>query len=303
MRFAVTLFEPVWSAGRGTWVPGKRPMGRSLSWPNLCRSLTHFRQVDVDDKRRLPAWSPTRHRAGFPRGIDGVEHVSCLVLDVDDGTEIALGRQPWMDVCHLVHTSWSHQPEAPRWRLVVPLAAPVPARLWPRTWAWAQARSGGIGDPACKDPSRIYFVPAVGSKTWPRFASVHDGPLLRVPPMLPPTPEEVAFDARRRELASREPPVSGRPDTRARQLTDRLKTSEEARRKAAEALHARVSGEGRGARASGVVCPACRRPGVWWPLVPEGAGKAMCNRRQSCGWTGWLDELLLAHGVSLEVTA
>jgi hypothetical protein len=77
---------------------------------------------------------------------------------------------------------------AARWRAVIPLATPVPAAGWRDIWQRARAALCREADPACKDPSRAYWLPShhggVTAKT-----KCHDGPLLD-PSTLPALPPE-----------------------------------------------------------------------------------------------------------------
>ena len=47
-------------------------------------------------KARLPCWSPALYPQGATRGLEGVQAVSCLVLDYDDGTPIDEAVAPWV---------------------------------------------------------------------------------------------------------------------------------------------------------------------------------------------------------------
>lgn len=285
-RFAVALFDGA---------RDREPKPRLMTWRALAQSLTRFRVLPEAEKLRLPAWSPTLYREGATRCAAAVLSISCLVLDFDDGARsLAEARAPWEDWPHLVHTTWSHTLDAPRFRLVVPLEAPVPASGWPRVWHWAHARIGRTADPACKDPCRLYFVPAVRSQDWPRYARTHDpgGRYLGVRAEdLPPTPAEVEADRLRRARDLR-PPVqlrAGLGDHAQRRIRSaRLNSDPDARAEAGAVL----GGSVRGDRVVGVPCPQCKRPSMWWPLVPVHAPKAMCSHRNSCGCTAWLDSLI-----------
>lgn len=274
------------------------PAPRRVTWRALCQSLTTFRVVRAEDKRHLPAWSPAEYPDGARRCASAVRAVSCIVLDLDDGSRAAQAQAAWEDWPHIVHTTWSHTPDAPRLRLVVPLEVPVPRALWHRAWHWAHARSGLVADPACKDPSRLYFVPAVRSHDWPRWARVFDpgGPLLRIDAeALPLTPDEQEA-ARIAAARAMRPPVqvrAGVSDAALRRLrSEALRSDPEARRRAAMALGGRVAGEGSTEAARGVRCPQCGDASVWWPISPVSSPKAMCHHRKSCGWSQWLDLLL-----------
>ena len=239
-------------------------------------------------KTLLPCWSPIRCRPAMTRGIDAVELVTCLVLDYDDGTTIDDAVVPWLDWPFAVATTWSHRPGGPRFRLVLVLDRPVPAEAWPRVWHWAAARAVGQVDPACKDPSRIYALPAVRAPDAPYERRVHDpgGYLINVD--WERLPEPAIAPPPRAPAPARRPP-SDAARASARRV---LKRDAGARRRAAEFLGAAL----RSRRAEKVRCPACSRPSVWFWLEPGAQSTAQCNHKGSCGWWGHLDELLDASG-------
>jgi len=88
----------------------------------------------------------------------------------------------------LGHTTWSHRPTAPRQRVVIPLAAPVPAEQWIDVWRRARAALCPEADPSCKDQSRQYYLPSHSGGVIAK-ATCHDGPLLD-PSTLPALPLE-----------------------------------------------------------------------------------------------------------------
>jgi hypothetical protein len=127
------------------------------------------------DKRRGCCWSPTLYADGVKtRANAGVVSVSALVFDLD---RVPPDPERLAGVCWLCHTTWSHTPRAPRWRVVIPLATPVPATRWRDVWQRARAALCPEADPACKDPSRAYWLPSHGGGVTAK-ATCHDGPLL-----------------------------------------------------------------------------------------------------------------------------
>lgn len=234
-------------------------------------------------KALLPCWSPTVYAPGATRGSAGVLAVTALVLDHDDGLSIEEALRPWADWPLLLHTSWSHRAEHPRFRIVLPLDRAVPARVWPRAWRWAWARAGGRIDEACKDPARLWLLPAVPDAEQPYEARVEDpgGELLDLDwQRLPPAPEE---------LPTPRVPVEAAPAA-VRRL---LRTSREHRERAAQLLGARILAR----RAEGMRCPACGRRSVWFWLEPGTQDGARCQHQRTCGWWGGLDELLRQGGL------
>lgn len=151
-------------------------------------------ETEKSAKRDLRLWSPAHYRPGATkRGSDGVTHVSCLVLDYDDGTAIREATTTWSSWFHLVYTTWSHTPTSPRFRLVLPLAFAVASEDWPSVWSWAEEHAHFSIDPAMKSPAATYALPAVRSLEWPREAFSRPGAIL--------DPVDVGVLARRTRLA------------------------------------------------------------------------------------------------------
>jgi hypothetical protein len=148
-------------------------------------------------KKGQRGWSPVLYPPGVKRGADVVIHVSCLVLDHDDGTPIAEATTPWEDYFHIVHTTWSHTPEHPKFRVVLPLAEPVLPQHWPAVWKWTEARVGHSVDLSSKSIGRIYGLPTVRTEDWPRDAYVHGGELADfvVMGIVPEAASRVSIDA------------------------------------------------------------------------------------------------------------
>jgi hypothetical protein len=157
---------------------------RTVSLDELRQLLGRFEVLQ--DKRRGRCWSPTKYADGASsRGNAGVEAVSCLVFDCD---RVPPDEERLADVCWLGHTTHSHTPLAPRWRVVIPLSAPVPAVRWSDVWRRARAALCPEADPACKDPSRAYWLPSHNGGVTAK-ATCHEGTLLD-PNTLPALPVE-----------------------------------------------------------------------------------------------------------------
>lgn len=129
-------------------------------------------------KETLPCWAPATFKPNSKRSSKNVLELSCVVLDYDDGTSPDDASAIWEQYFHIVHTSWSHTPEKPRFRLVLPLSRPCPVAFWSRLWLWAEQHCGHEIDPACKGASRMWTLPAVPSDESPHLAFSHGSPLL-----------------------------------------------------------------------------------------------------------------------------
>ena len=246
-------------------------------------------------KGSLPCWAGALNRPNTTRGARNVDVVTCAVFDFDDGTTIDQAIEPWEQWPLIVHTSWSHRPEHPRFRLVLVLDEPVPASAWPRAWRWAWERTGGHADAACKDPSRMYLLPAVPAPEAPWESRVHDpgGELLRIDWEGLPELADVKAPSPARRTSRRSPGRSSATADRIRRKARRLlRTDRDTRERAATWIGARLVSN----RAEGIECPSCGRPSVWFWLDPGRQSTACCDHRNSCAWWGHLDDLLDHHG-------
>ena len=272
-----------------------------VSWDALVRALTTFPVFPgVADKRQIPAWSPTLYPRGAARGTCNVVEVSCLVLDYDDGTSINAGIAAWEPWTHVLHTSWSHTPEHPRFRVVLPLAEAVPARAWARAWKWALSagRVPTVPDPTCKDASRLYFRPAIRAADWPHYARAWEpGPWLSIDWRSIPNEDT---ERRARLLQVRRQPATVPVRQYRGAVASQLRTDPAARRELAELLGAKIRGAPPEDRAEGIGCPACGQPSVWFPLSPSRMFSCACNHRTHCGWYGSLLALGEHHLGSVE---
>lgn len=123
----------------------------SLTWSELVAALSG--PVVCADKHDAPGWSPATY-LDDERG-EPVQAVTCLVYDVD----AALPTLP-PDVAWVAHTTHSHTPESPRWRLVVATDRPHTPAEHDAVWS-AGARALGLApDPSTRDASRFYWGPS-----------------------------------------------------------------------------------------------------------------------------------------------
>ena len=179
--------------------------GRVVSWTaeELVSELTTVRPVG--SKVDAPGWLPVEMVDGSAhRKRDNVASVWALVCDIDDnlgdfGALVTSVRG--LGIVAIMHTTWSHTPEHPKARVVFPMEYPCPVGEWGEVWssgaAWATTWGAEV-DQACKDPSRLYFLPAVDGAEWVTRsewfdAEVLDGELLSwrwlVAHHLPPAPK------------------------------------------------------------------------------------------------------------------
>lgn len=243
-------------------------------------------------KGRLAGWGPVICRDHATRSNQAVIAITCLVLDYEDGTSLDAAVAPWLHAPVMAHSTWRHQADAPRLRVVVPFAEPVPAERWGPAWRWLVQRAAGQPDTACKDPARGYALPAIPHVAAPyqRHASGLHLPGLALPP------EALVSEVRPRELRPTLDVFRGgrTASPRRAEAIRRLATDASVRARAAEHLGARIGDRW----ARNIPCPRCGEPSVWFWLEPGRMSSAACAHKNSCGWRGPLHELLDEAGRS-----
>lgn len=288
--FALELDVCFWAHTRA-----REPVARRLPWTRIRdRLAAPPPPAPSRDKQAVPLWSPTKYTPGAKRNAASVLEVSALVLDYDGTDDLTNAAVRWMDWPFVAHTTWSHGTKpGHRFRIVLPLARPVPGHAWGRVFAWARERDPYI-DKSCKDPSRMWLLPFQREGAPLGTSLVHEEPsrCLDVDWEKLPDPDDAARkEAEERAKAARKAASLLRADNpKARSV---LLNNDPAERIAlGERLGGRLVNRGNGEQViKGVTCPACSRPSLWWPVVAKGPPKALCEHRGSCGQMFWLDNL------------
>lgn len=172
--------------------------------------------AQADPKKALPAFSPARFLEGTTRARDHVRCISMIVGDFDNAREVETGefhldregcptnRPILRKVCienpvtpHEVlasmaragvtsrlYTTWSHTPAWPRFRMVIPLEAPIPPEVLEFVVEYAFQELGlsaarrGVDEPVLGDTARIHFLPALPPSGILEHWSSPGGPLV-----------------------------------------------------------------------------------------------------------------------------
>lgn len=162
-----------------------------LAWDELVAWLTED-HIHNGPKDTLPGWIPAEFN-GAARGNDNVKHVTVGVIDLDHVTDADIeelhDRLRALQLDYIWHTSYTHgrtcvahnktarkaagargqdtpaecpdwcdAEKIPKYRFVLRLSRPVAPADWLKVWAGLAHVAPRI-DPACKDPTRLYFVP------------------------------------------------------------------------------------------------------------------------------------------------
>ena len=172
------------------------PVFRAQRWPVLLMPHTRARAGQVatwtsgelagrlarcqvvSEKSATPGWLPVSMRDGQTRRLaKHVKSVWGLVCDLDEGVgSIAdlWGRIGDLGLEAYAHTTYSHTEAKPKARVVFPFVEPVKAEQWREVWGagsrWA-ASWGAAVDKACKDPSRLYYLPSAPQERRKLFRS------------------------------------------------------------------------------------------------------------------------------------
>jgi hypothetical protein len=141
----------------------KDPRGdlRETSFEGLCE---YFREFEVGEKDGR-CFSPAIYRDCY-RANRNVEAMTMFVADFDQGDDPLAVTQRLVNLrlSFIVHNSYSHTSELPKFRVIVPFSEPMPishARQWSEI-VWPKLRGHfhfDRCDEACKDAARFYYTP------------------------------------------------------------------------------------------------------------------------------------------------
>jgi P4 family phage/plasmid primase-like protien len=174
VNFRLSLFRKV---------ADNEPQEAARTWEEFCARL---KKPEVRAGKDGPLFSPAIFEPKA-RAKANVSALSMLALDCDHHNTLDSDLPRWrkLGYAYAAYTTHSHKrvtksnPNAEeRFRVVLPLAAPIPPIYYPALWAWAFHASGEKLDPSPKDASRIFYTPAKASEDAEYYHEIHDGPLL-----------------------------------------------------------------------------------------------------------------------------
>lgn len=133
------------------------------SWSIVWSNLIATPHAEVAAKDAIGLWSPVTLLDGqTARRASSVESVGALIVDMDHGEKWGETLARWPSLCWWAYTTFSHTSEAHRFRVVFPLARPVPAAEWKLRWKLGMDALdiGGKPDKSCTDTCRLYYLPS-----------------------------------------------------------------------------------------------------------------------------------------------
>lgn len=137
------------------------PENKFIHWENLAKHLLMHKELSSKESGKL--WSATRYIPDTTRLAANVESLSCIVLDFDDGSDPNAVKAALADYEYVMHSTYRHSKEKPRFRVVAPIYSEIPKENWGQFWTNVKdylAEKGVNVDTACSDPCRIYYEPS-----------------------------------------------------------------------------------------------------------------------------------------------
>src|SRR5262249_9307087 len=128
-----------------------------------------------DRKEERELFSPATFK-NCQRSKANVIQLSMIVLDFDHDLSIKEAEKVCksLGVAYGIYTTHSHQRvteqhQTPEdcFRVIIPLREPIPAEAFPHLWTWANGLFQGKADPACKDASRMFYLPVISAEDAP----------------------------------------------------------------------------------------------------------------------------------------
>jgi P4 family phage/plasmid primase-like protien len=134
----------------------KRPKAEALTWQRLCDRLRNG--PEVPDIESLPMIKGGNFKG--TRSAANLDAVQLVVGDYDAGQvpmQVAVDRLRAASIRALVHNTRRHSPEAPRWRVTVPLSRPVKPDEYLQHVELLNNVLGGVLAPESAEASRCFF--------------------------------------------------------------------------------------------------------------------------------------------------
>lgn len=124
-----------------------------------------LRRVNREEKDGF-MYCPAIWQDEATRGKAGINYVTGVCLDYDKaGGDLDATLQRLDGIECVFHTTHSHKPDAPKFRIILPLAEPSSVESWPLVHRGAVALAGQEGlDSTCNQPERAYYWPSCPSE-------------------------------------------------------------------------------------------------------------------------------------------
>ena len=141
-------------------VTSTKAIVRTQSWEKFSQNM---RRVSISDTKEVCLFGPHKIGGNGSRKNDNITEITAFVFDIDNapGHTCASILGLVSNYAAIAHTTWSHSPEEPRFRLVLQLRNPIAvADFHAVRDAFLAAHPGlaAIIDKVCKDFARFYYL-------------------------------------------------------------------------------------------------------------------------------------------------
>ena len=148
----ISIFENIKSV-----TPSQQP---TLDWDSFCNLLAQGFESAVKDTL---LFGPYKLRQNTTRGNLNVEEISLLVFDIDDPQSKSIEDIKILIKKYdcVIHTTWSHTNENPRYRLIIRLKSKVSPTDYDsvrKGFIFFNPELSSLFDKACSDIARAYYL-------------------------------------------------------------------------------------------------------------------------------------------------
>jgi hypothetical protein len=142
----------------------------SFSSPDRSRGKLSFNEYHLlspmdkpirDGEKDGLGWLAVVFNPSEGRTNENVNKVTGLVLDIDTGgVKREFMEETLMGFEFFAHTTYSHTPENPKWRVIIPFKFPLSPSMLEGVFNHFNDLFGGILDTCGKKPSQLYYIPS-----------------------------------------------------------------------------------------------------------------------------------------------
>jgi hypothetical protein len=158
-----------------SWFPTARPNGpaygcpRDTTWGKLCGALQHRREGEKDGPNLVPARFKPENNGKVRRLGRNVVARTAVALDLEYNSKtgefpppfaLARGTLRQSGWAAILYTSHNHVSRAPRYRILLPLSAPVDPLLPVVEVAAEELQLGGVLDRSKLSAASLFFLPS-----------------------------------------------------------------------------------------------------------------------------------------------
>ena len=291
-----------------TWVNSKfdnLPKELNLSRYGL---LEFLYPAEVEKKQDTILFSPCWYKRPYRRG-EYVDKINMIVFDVDGGYKypsIEDINPAARSFLFLIYPTFSYTEDKPKYRVIIPLSNPVPAKYWKQiyhpqitgvfNWLVNDKKANLTLDMSCSDPNRLYYLPSIkkGNKVPDPILNMGENYTVKYTPPPPPDPRPKRFGFKGAKHGSHQEINTV--------IAYKYNHDRDTRLSAAADLGCTIKNN----RAEGFSCPWCQGTDTYFYTESNKTDKdgtplfspAACKHEKTCGYRDSLYNLMKDKGLS-----